>query len=181
MTAEIVDQLASCGLKQSRALTIEIVDSISHPLGDCIAYFDCEYDVIRITDSASWDALLADDEAYAILPTDITLRAFLTHEITHAFVTMSAPDRNIPMVDQEYIAASMELEFMGRNWRDALLAAVDLKVPPSEGLIDILIYGFAPRDFGVNAWRHFRLPENGCSLVQRIVVGGFSFAKFGRP
>ena len=181
MATEVRAQLSSCGLDQWRALTIEIVDSVSHPLGNCVAFFDCEYDVVRITEPASWDALLAGDKAYGSLPTDITLRALLTHEITHALVAWSAPDRNIPMVDQEYIAASMELEFMDQKWRDVLLATVDLKLPPSEALIDIWIYGFSPRDFGVNAWRHFNLPENGCPLVQKIMAGDYSFAKNQRP
>jgi hypothetical protein len=181
MAIEIRDQLQGCGLKQSRALTLEIVDEISHPLASCLAYFDCDYDLLRITDPSTWSLLLEEDYSYASLPTAVTLRAVLTHEITHALVTQTAGDRRVPMVDHEYIAASMELDFMEEGWRDVLLAVTPVGLPPKEGLIDIWFYGFAPRKFGVNAWQHFSLPENGCSLVQRIVNGDASFSKSVRP
>ena len=181
MATEIRVQLQGCGLTQSRALTIEIVEGISHPLGDCVAYFDCWRDVVRIAAPSSWDAFFAGDHSYASLPTKVTLRALLTHEITHALVSQTAQDRSVPMVDQEYIAASMELEFMDQAWRRVLLAGTDVTAPASEGLIDLWVYGFAPRKFGVNAWQHFSLPGNGCSLVERIVRGDVSFARSTRP
>lgn len=181
MASEIRDQLEACGLKQSRALTIEIADEISHPLAKCLAYFDCEYDLVRMTDPSTWDLLLEEDPAYASLPVEVTLRALLTHELTHALVTQTAGDRTVRMVDQEYIAASMELELMEDEWRDVLLAEVPVGLPPKEGLIDIWIYGLAPRKFGVNAWQHFSLPENGCSLVQRMMNRDATFSKDVRP
>ena len=181
IAGEIRGHLETCALTQSRNLTVEITDDASHPLASCLAYYDCEYEVVRIADPVGWDALLEQDQAYASLPEDIILKALLTHEITHATVTQMAGERKVPMVDQEYIAASMELEFMQDDWREVLLAIAPVELPPKEGLIDIWIYGFAPRKFAVNAWQHFRLPENGCALVQRIVRGEASFAKSARP
>lgn len=181
MATEVRDTLNICGLKQSRALTIEISAEMSHPLGSCLAYFDCEYDLIRVSDPLNWDSLLEEDQAYANLPAEVTLRALLTHEITHALVTQTAGDRQVPMVDQEYIAASMELELMEETSREILLALAPVKLPPKEGLIDIWIYGFSPRKFAANAWQHFSLPENGCSLVQQILDGDVSFSKEVRP
>ena len=182
MASEIRSQLEGCGLEQHRALTIEIVNEISHPLANCLAYFDCEYDLVRIADPSTWDQhLLEKDKAYASLPMEVTLRALLTHEITHALATQVAGERQVPMVDQEYMAAAMELEFMENEWRDVLLKVSPVSLPPKEGLIDIWIYGFAPRKFAVNAWQHFRLPENGCELVHRLIEGDASFAKIVRP
>lgn len=181
MATEIRDELGVCGLKQSRELTIEISDELSHPLANCLAYFDCEYDVIRIADPSTWDALMEEDEAYASLPAEVTFEALLTHEITHALVTQTAGDREVPVVDQEYVAASMELELMEKTSRDVLLAAAPVELPPKIGLIDIWIYAFSPRKFAANAWQHFNLPENGCSLVQQIVGGDVSFSKEVRP
>jgi hypothetical protein len=181
MATEIRDKLEVCGLKQSRVLTIEIANEVSHPLANCLAYFDCEYDLIRVTDPLNWDALLGEDQAYASLPANVTLKALLTHEMTHALVAQTSGDREVPMVDQEYIAASMELEFMEEAWRDVLLAAAPVTLPPKDGLIDLWIYAFSPRKFAVNAWQHFNLPGNGCALVQQIVVGDVSFSKVVRP
>lgn len=181
MATEIRGKLESCGLKQSRPLKIEMVAEIVHPLGKCMAYFDCEYDLVRVTDPSAWHLLLEEHQSYAKLPVEVTLRAVLTHEIAHALVIQTAGDRKVSMVDQEYIAAAMEIEFMDDVWRNLLLAATPMELPPKEGLIDIWIYGFAPRKFGVNAWQHFNLPENGCSLVQKIVEGDASFSKKVRP
>lgn len=182
MATEIRSQLEGCGLKQYRALTVEIVNEISHPLSNCLAYFDCEYDLVRIADPSTWEEyFLERDEAYASLPAEVTLRALMTHEITHALVTQAAGDRQVPLVDQEYIAAAMELELMEKKWRDVLLKVSPVNLPPKEGLIDIWIYGFAPRKFGVNAWQHFSLPENGCGLVHRLIEGEASFSKIARP
>lgn len=181
LAADIRGHLEGCGLKQDRELTIEMVDELRHPLSSCLAYFDCEFDLVRVLDPAAYDKLLGDDEPYAGLPPEITLRALLAHEITHALVTQTADDRKVPLVDHEYIAAAMELELMDEAWREVLLAKAPVDLPPKESLISIWVYGFAPRKFGVNAWQHFRLPENGCSLVQRIVDGDASFQKSIRP
>ena len=181
VATDIRRELATCGLAQSRPLTIEMVDEVSHPMGDCLAYFDCDYDLVRITDPDSYIDLLGDDASYSALPAMVVVRALLTHEITHALVTQTAADRTVPMVDQEYVAAAMELEFMDEKWRNALINANPVSLPPKEGLIDIWIYGFQPRKFAVNAWQHFDLPENGCSLVQKIVGGQKSFYKGVRP
>lgn len=181
MAVEIRGNLESCGLKQSRALTIEITGDVSHPLGNCLAYFDCEYDLVHISDPSNWDMLKDQDKAYASLPKDVTLRALLTHELTHALLTQVAGEKEVSIVDHEYVAAAMELELMEETWRDVLLDMAAVELPPKEGLIDIWIYGFAPRKFAVNAWQHFRLPENGCSLVKKIAEGDVSFDKSVRP
>ncbi len=181
MASDIRDRLAECGLSQTRPLTIEIAEELSHPVDTCLAYFECEFDLVRITDPAAYGSLLDDDPSYAALPAEVTLRALLTHEIAHALVAQTAGDRPVSMVDQEYIAAAMELELMEERWREVMIAANPVSVSPTEGLIDIWIYGFSPRQFAVNAWRHFSLPPNRCSLVRRIVDGRESFHKEIRP
>lgn len=181
LAQDIRQDLGRCGLTQRRSLTIEIVDDVAHPMGICLAYFDCDYDLIRVTHPDLFSRHLEADAAYARLPGDVALRAVLTHELTHALVAQGAGTRQVDIVDQEYIAAAMELELMDPEWRNVFLQSAPVPLPPSEGLIDIWIYGFTPRKFAVNAWQHFRLPENGCPLVQRLVAGEASFAKPVRP
>ena len=181
MATAIRGRMEACGLRQDRTITIEVVDGVSHPLGNCLAYFDCEFDLVRVTDPDFYDVVMSGDQPYAALPADVTLEALVTHELAHALVTQTAGERRVPMVDQEYIAAAMELEFMDAKWRAVLISQAPVDLPPKEGLIDIWIYGFAPRKFGVNAWQHFSLPENGCSLVQDLVGGAASFDKAARP
>lgn len=177
----IRDALSSCGLEQRGVLSVEIVEDISHPLGICLAYFDCDYDLIRLTHPSKFASFLDPDDPYAQLPAEVLFRALLTHELAHALATQSAGERRIDMVDQEYIAAAMELDLMDPVSRDIIVSVAAVDLPPSIDLIDIWIYGFAPRKFAVNAWRHFRSQKDGCALIQQIVAGERSFARARRP
>ena len=144
MATEVRSQLEGCGLEQHRTLSIEIVNEMSHPLFGCLAYFDYEHDLVRVVDPSTLDQyFLEGGDSYASLPSEVTLRALMTHEITHALVTQTAGDRQVPIVDQEYMAAAMELELMEISWRNVLLLVSPVDLPPKEGLIDIWIYGFA--------------------------------------
>lgn len=178
---QIRDQLSACGLYQTRVLTIEIVDQVDHPLGNCLAYFDCDYDLIRLTDPSQYASILDPNRPTAQIPADEFFKALITHELTHAIVTQSAGERSVDIVDQEYIAAAMELELMEPEYRDVVLQAAPIELPPKEVLIDIWIYGFTPRKFAVNAWQHFRAQEDGCVFIQEIILGERSFAKPVRP
>lgn len=167
--------LDDCGLAQDRPLTIEVVTQVLHPVGSCFAAYDCHFEAIRVLDPALYPTAIPPGEPYARLPAPVVLRALLAHELAHAFATQTAA-RALAPVDQEYIAAAMELETMEPGWRRVYLDALGPEVPPSAGLIDIWIYALAPRAFAANAWRHFALPGNGCDLIGRIVAGEASFA-----
>lgn len=180
LAPKISDDLASCGLIQSRELVIEVVQELSHNIGNCLAWYDCDEDIIRLVDPDRFSEVIESDSAYAVLRTDVLLRNALVHELAHALAIQTAPDREIALVDQEYIAAAIELELMEPEWRDALLIAAPVSLPPKEGLIDIWIYALEPRKFATNAWQHFSLPENGCNLVRRIVRGEATFAGASR-
>lgn len=181
MAIPLRDAMADCGLKQSRVLIVEVVTRLTRPFDTCLAHFDCKSDSIRIVDPATYRDILIEDTVYSLLPEDVLLRSLLTHEMAHALAFQASGNRELDIVDQEYIAAAMELELMNPDWRNVLIEAAPVSLPPKEGLIDIWIYGMAPRKFAVNAWRHFRLPENGCGLILRIVEAKSSFSKTARP
>ncbi len=172
---EAAEMMFACGLQQTRPVSVEVVPGISHPIGECLSYFDCEFDAIRVTDPKFFAKYLSAGAPYALLPPAVLLRALLTHELAHALTEQSAGYRRIDIVDQEYIAAALELEFLAKEWRQVLLEASPVSLPPKLGLIDKWIYGLAPRKFATNAWQHFRQDGNGCNLVMRIVEGQFSF------
>lgn len=181
MAPPLRDAMTDCGLTQSRVLTVEVVAGLTKPFDTCLAHFDCRSDRIRIVDPASYPDLLIKDTVYSRLPEDVLLRALLTHEMAHALTFQASGDREMDIVDLEYIAAAMELELMEPKWRDVLIEAAPVSLPPKEGLIDVWIYGMAPRKFAVNAWRHFSLPTNGCGLIRLMVEGEASFSKAARP
>ena len=174
--ADLRDALAPCGLLQVRPLTVEVIAQVEHPLGACFAAFDCRDEVISVLDPALYAAAIPGAEPYARLPARVTMRALLAHELAHALATQSAP-RPVAAVDQEYIAAAMELDTMEPGWRAVYLDAIGAEEPPGAGLVDIWIYALAPRAFAANAWRHFALPGNGCDLVGLILAGEASFAR----
>lgn len=176
----IRDTLSDCGLTQTRPLTIKVVEELSHKIGNCLAWFDCDHDSIRLTNPTRYPEVIEQDSPYATLPPDVLLENALTHELVHALITQSANGREVSLIDHEYIAAALELELMEPQWRDVLISAAPVSLPPKTGLIDIWIYGLEPRKFATNAWQHFSLPQNGCGLVERIVQGDETLSRSSR-
>lgn len=176
----IVTQLGHCGLIQTRPLRIDVVDELSHEIGNCLAWFDCDQDTIKVTDPSRYGDVIEKGSPYAGLPADVLLESALTHELAHALISQTAAHREVSLIDHEYIAAALELELMDPDWRNVLLSSAPVSLPPKTGLIDIWIYGLAPRKFATNAWQHFSLPENGCALVRRIVEGEATLSDLSR-
>ncbi len=177
MAARARRALGGCGLEQTAPLTIEVVEALSHPMGRCLATFDCDYGRIRVTHPSRYSDQSDGIGAYALLPPDVLLEVLIRHELTHALVFQNAAGREVPLVDQEYIAAAMELEHLDPVWRSVLLEAAPVDLPAKPALISAWIYGMAPRKFATNAWQHFSEPGNGCAFVRRIVRGEVSFAR----
>jgi hypothetical protein len=171
---EAVSLISSCHLPQQRPIRIEVVDEIAHPFAICLAGFDCDYDRIRIVVRDSYTALVEPEDPYADFPPEALVRTLLFHEITHALIEQNSADREVPLVDHEYIAAAMELEHMDPALRETILHYANLETP-ADGRVNIWIYRLDPRRFAANAWLHFRLPRNGCDLVERLVTGDASF------
>jgi hypothetical protein len=171
---EAVSQISSCHLPQQRPISVEVVDEIAHPFATCLAAFDCDYDRIRIVVRDSYARLVEPDDPYADFPPEELVRTLLFHEIAHALIEQNSADRQVPLVDHEYIAAAMELEHMDPTWRETILHYANLETPV-DGRVNIWIYRLEPRRFAANAWLHFRLPQNGCEFVGRLVTGDASF------
>lgn len=174
MAGDIAVSLSTCGLTLSRPLEIILVDEIAHFDNNCLGVFDCEQNEILLTRPTRYDGLFEEDNAYALLPPDVLLRALLTHEMSHAAIHQTAGDRTVPLIDHEYIANALALEFMDPRWRAEMLDAAGLEVA-AEGRINIWIYQLAPQRFTANAWLYFSEPGNGCALVEQILEGQRSF------
>lgn len=174
---EAAEDLSECGLYQTKPIHVEVVPGISHPIGKCLAYFDCEFDVIKVTDPARFEDFLTTDDPYYSLPRPVLLRSLLIHELAHALTAHAAGQNQVDIVDQEYVAAALEMEFLDPKWRNKLLRAAPVSLPPKTGLIDKWIYGLEPRKFATNAWQHFKAHEDGCELIAQIAAGKFSFRK----
>lgn len=172
-------RLVACGLRQTRPVEIFLVDRFDEGIENCLAYYDCTDGAVRVTDPAALEARLPDDHPYRVLPTEVVLQALISHELAHALLDQTrrgADGREPAFVDQEYVAAAMELDLLDERWRTALIDAAPVSLPPREGLISALIYAFEPRKFATNAWQFFAAEPDGCARVRRIAEGTFSFA-----
>jgi hypothetical protein len=174
MAQEAVVSVSWCSLPQQRPIRIEVVEEIDHPFATCLAAYDCDYDRIRIVVRDDYASLVEPDDPYASFPPEVLLRTLLFHEIAHALIEQNSPDREVPLVDHEYIAAAMELSNMDAAWRDTIMSYSALEVP-AEGRVNIWIYRLDPRRFAANAWLHFAMPQNGCDLVGRLIAGEATF------
>jgi hypothetical protein len=172
--------LVECGLSQSKPIQIYLVDTIEHDVADCLATYNCSNDTIRVTDPASISDALGVDNPYRILPTEVVFQALITHEMAHALLEQSSANIDIAFVDHEYVAAAMELDIIAPEWRNALIAAAPVSLPPKLGLISSLIYGFEPRKFATNAWQFFNAEPDGCKRIREIASGEFTFTTVSR-
>jgi hypothetical protein len=168
-------RLVECGLSQSNPVQIQLVDKIEHEIANCLATYNCSTDTIRVTDPASIPGALGVDNPYRMLPTEVVFQALITHEVAHALLEQSSADLDIAFVDHEYVAAAMELDVIAPEWREALIAAAPVSLPPKLGLISSLIYGFEPRKFATNAWQFFNAEPDGCKRIRQIANGEFTF------
>lgn len=170
--------LESCGLTQLSPIRVAIVERAVHPaFGECMATYDVRNQCLQVTEPDRLPELLGDRDTRSLLPTDVLFAAIITHEIAHALVHQSTAERVVSAADQEFIANALEMESIDPEWRELLLAADPVNPSGDAGLVSSGIYVLAPRVFANNAWRLFRREGNGCTLVQKIVLGTYTFGK----
>lgn len=170
--------LGSCGLTQRTPIHVAVVERASHPsFGECMATFDVRSDCLQITEPGRLVGLLGDGDARSQLPKDVVFSAIIVHEMAHALVHHSSSERVVSPADQEFIANAFEMASIDPEWRDRLLAADPVNPSGDVGLVNAGIYVLAPRVFANNAWRLFQRDGNGCALVQKIILGTYSFSR----
>jgi hypothetical protein len=172
--------MEACGLTQTRPIRIELVAALDHGFGACLGAWDCEAGVIRVAAPDHLAGTVALEPPYSLFPTEVLFRALIAHELAHALLSQAGEGVDLAFVDQEYVAAVMEFETMAPEWREVYIAAAPVGSPPKLGLISPMIYGFAPRQFAVNAWLFFRAEPDGCARIREIAAGAFSFGNLPR-
>ncbi len=170
--------LGTCGLTQTSAIEIAIVDVATHPsFGTCMAVFDHEAGCLRVTDPGRLSALLPDGDARAQLPPSVLFGGVVAHELAHALLDQSSVGIDLGPAEEEFVANAFELESLDPEWRRVLLDADPVDPTGSEGLVHPAIYALAPRVFANNAWSLFHRDGNGCALVEKIASGTFRFPR----
>ena len=171
--SEAVPALATCGLVPTEPIEIATVEGPIHGFARCLAYFDHDLGRIEIVEPALLCDNLDADDPYAHLPNDVVFGSMLTHELAHALVQQNSEGRVVSLVDHEYIANALELAALDPQHRKTLLDAAGITPPVSTKVIDLLIYGLAPRRFAAAAYLHFE--AFGCDTITGILDGTMTF------
>lgn len=170
--------LASCGLRQTYPIDIEVVNASQHPsFGDCLAVFDQRTGCLQVTEIDRLPALLAADDPRSALPPEVLFSAAITHEMAHALLQQTAGELRIAATEQEFVANALEMQSLAPEWRDLLLQSHPVKPPGSLDLVHLSIYALDPRAFANNALVIFDQEAMGCALVRRISEGQFRFPR----
>ncbi len=168
--------LGDCGIRQTRPVTVEIVETFPESHGPCVATFDCGEDILQILPPDR----LADSSivtgAFAEVPPEIFFDSLIVHELTHAFLHHTDP--SVPLrTAHEYLAYAFQLDSLPEEHRSTILDARNSPEPvTSSMMVNPAILLFAPQVFAANAWLYFTGVGERCTSVDRIRSGELIFS-----
>ncbi|MFD0982823.1 hypothetical protein [Tropicimonas aquimaris] len=165
------DAASVCALAQIEPIEILLVDTPAHPVKRCLAI--CEGNRIEIVRPELLIEKLQSDDPYAVLSGAIVFNSLLRHEMAHALLQQALKERDVQLVDHEFVAAALEFAGMPLQYRERLLDETSADWEATRDNINIFVYSFAPREFAATSWRYFE--ENGCMPIEGIIQGTFSF------
>jgi len=169
-------RLAECHLRQSRALTIRVVDRIAHPFESCMAQYDCREKVISVTDPEKLPEMLATDSIWRRIAPAALFDSLIVHELAHAFLDQTECLPMPCLADQEYIGYALQIDALDEADRAAILAGNRIGDPADTGRLNDFMALAGPNHFAQAAWLHFSLPGNGCAFVGELVDGTVSLS-----
>lgn len=168
--------LGDCGIRQTRPVTVEIVEMFPDSHGPCVASFDCGEDILQILppDRLADPSIVAG--AFAEVPPEVFFDSLIVHELTHAFLHHTDP--SIPLrTAHEYLAYAFQLDSLPEEHRNTILDARTSPEPVTSSMVvNPAILLFAPQIFAANAWLYFTGVGERCNSVDRIRSGELLFS-----
>jgi hypothetical protein len=166
--ADAIAFFASNGLSPPERVDVEIGTPLPQALRDGAAgCYDRSRHRVLLVDSAR---LLEFRSWYGQPIVPDTWHAVATHEIAHAIAACHFAIPGPSYRAHEFVAHAAALERMDPDLRDRILAA-----HPDDGAGEARLSGLAhdldPTRFAVDAWRFWRLPENGPAFLHRVLAG----------
>lgn len=163
--------VAECGLEQSEAIRIEVLDGIDpeHPNHAGTFHF-AEASIELVTPPYVAKALGA-DHPFMEIPWSVFYDSLVAHEMAHALVYQT---RGAPLdgtAESEYIAYAVQLWSIPEDVRSAFIAKHPITEPVTLESLNEVILAFSPAHFAARAWKHFEAPENGCRFIQSLLKG----------
>jgi hypothetical protein len=161
--------LASQGLEATSDVTIELVPKLSKQVSAYAAgcYLESEHRVLMLKYSAfekcgSWFNISANRQLY---------RSFVAHEVAHAVAACNFKIAKPSIQAKEYIAFVTMFATMDPELRECVLSQSPGDGYEGDWQMSTTIYLLDPMRFGVQAYRHFRKPENGRDYLHAILAG----------
>ncbi|MBU3260230.1 hypothetical protein KPG71_09425 [Roseovarius sp. PS-C2] len=170
-------QLQACHLPQTAPLRITVTDTLPPQHDRCLGLYDCREDVIGVLDTDALRQRVPPSSAFARLPPDILHDSLIVHEMTHALIFQKLGQDSGGLAANEYMAYAMQVEFLPEAMRQRFLATRSHTQPVTDDSINDLILKMAPDFFAIFAWQHFRQPDHGCALFDRLLTGSDPFQK----
>ena len=165
-----------CGLVQERALTIDVVDRLTHPLGlPVIAMFDASKWRIQISTMQTTQSTILPGSIYKKLPIRDVYESLVVHEVAHAIFREHVLDHKLPVAAHEYVAYAVQIASLPSNTRDAFLAVFPRQTPSGFGIFNDISLAMGPLRFGANAYRHLFKDDESCQTIRRIAAGKANF------
>lgn len=160
--------LARQGMRLPQSIRIEIVSAMPEDVSDtAVGAFNRESRKIVMLSYRAYQE--RGRTPLGILPTNPAYRAVTAHEVAHA-IAFHNFETNPTRVAQEYIAFVTMFSTMPKDMqREILRRYADYDTQwlhhPE------MLYFSDPVEFGIHAYRHFRLPDNGPRFFRKVLEG----------
>lgn len=166
-----VELLAGCGLEQSEAVRIEVLDGINLEHPSCAGVFHCSKAKIELVTPRDLAKALGRDHPFLEIPRDAFYDSLVAHEMAHALAYQTRDGPLQGTAETEYIGYAIQLSFLPEDVRTAFLSTRPVAEPVELIALNEVILAFSPAEFAVRAWKHFDAPENGCRFIRRLLDG----------
>ncbi len=166
-----LDLLGGCGILPRRALRIQIISDLRHPIGlSTLGFFDAKHERALITAYENVSPLVT-GTPYALLPQPDLYRSLIVHEVVHAVMHQNLERKTPSHAAHEYPAYVLQIASLPASVRDRFLQTVDNSPDGTDFLFSDSILFMDPFVFAARAYRHFSTSPRGCGHLVAVLQG----------
>jgi hypothetical protein len=173
--ATALELLGRCGIAPRRALHLEILREVRHPLGkrSIFGFFDNKLETVFVTQEASVPSLVA-GTPYSELPRRNFYQSIVVHEVVHGVMHQNFRRQPTSHAAYEYPAYALQIASLTSVEREKFLQSIPNNVGPGEHVLNDNVLLFDPFYFAAHAYRHFSAAD-GCTHLNAILQGEVAF------
>lgn len=170
LAARATRQLASCNLGVPAPVTIAVVPELED---QCLGLYHCGMGRIEILSPGAYLPLRAEGRAsaFATVSDEAFFEGVIRHELAHAALDGMPCPFGSCLVNQEYIAYTMQVRFLPEADRIAFEAAIDQDGRVTRDMLSSIMLMMAPQTFARRAWLHLSAREDPCGFIGQIARG----------